>query len=256
MTFHGGDNSITYPWGAFAHQTDQYSGDDIAYREVADLLKSFAGDNSKLGINEYDVGTMQDVVYDVNGGFEDWAYGASWDKKNVPQLCRKNEFLKDQIGYADESNRSFVYLVEAGESKTPDSSTLGNEMAVFDPFSEKSIWGNLSRNIYMSLKFGEYVNPTILIDEVKFNKGILIKLRFLGCVKITDIKIDGINFLILSKKLVPDTGHHLVNLIVTQIEDYMPEIVIQTGCDYHWRNETMNKQPETHLVKLRTDEDY
>lgn len=27
---------------------------------------------------------MKDVVYDVNGGFEDWAYGASWDKKNVP----------------------------------------------------------------------------------------------------------------------------------------------------------------------------
>lgn len=74
--------------------------------------------------------------------------------------------------------------------------------------------------------------------------------------KITDIKIDGVNFLILSKKLVPDTGHHLVNLIVTQIEDYMPEILIQTGCDYHWRNETMEKLPETHLVKLRTDEDY
>ena len=27
---------------------------------------------------------MHDLVYDVNGGYEDWAYAASWDKKNVP----------------------------------------------------------------------------------------------------------------------------------------------------------------------------
>jgi len=38
ITFHGGDNSITYPWGAFAHELDQYSGDDIAFREMAKLL--------------------------------------------------------------------------------------------------------------------------------------------------------------------------------------------------------------------------
>lgn len=26
-------------------------------------------------------------MYDVNGGYEDWAYGASWDKKNIPPTC-------------------------------------------------------------------------------------------------------------------------------------------------------------------------
>jgi len=37
----------------------------------------------------------------------------------------------------------------------------------------------------------------------------------MGCVKITDVKIPGLNYLILSKKFIPDTGHHLVKLIVT-----------------------------------------
>lgn len=26
---------------------------------------------------------MHSIVYDVHGGFEDWAYAASWDNKNV-----------------------------------------------------------------------------------------------------------------------------------------------------------------------------
>lgn len=35
LTFHGGDNSITYPWGAYAHEKDPQSGDDIAFKEIA-----------------------------------------------------------------------------------------------------------------------------------------------------------------------------------------------------------------------------
>lgn len=31
---------------------------------------------------------MHSVVYDVNGGFEDWAYGGSWDTENVTKFCR------------------------------------------------------------------------------------------------------------------------------------------------------------------------
>lgn len=30
-------------------------------------------------------------MYDVFGGFEDWAYGASNDKKNVPKQCSMYE---------------------------------------------------------------------------------------------------------------------------------------------------------------------
>ena len=83
ITFHGGDNSITYPWGNYAHK-NPITGDNLAFKQIANLLKDFAGANDDLKIEEYNVGTMKDVVYDVNGGFEDWAYGASWDTVNVP----------------------------------------------------------------------------------------------------------------------------------------------------------------------------
>lgn len=45
------------------------------------------GGNKDLGINPYLNGTMHKVVYDVNGGFEDWAYGASWDTQYVSSNC-------------------------------------------------------------------------------------------------------------------------------------------------------------------------
>lgn len=38
LTFHGGDNSISYPWGAFAHENDHFTGDNIAFKEVAEML--------------------------------------------------------------------------------------------------------------------------------------------------------------------------------------------------------------------------
>lgn len=36
---------------------------------------------------------MQNVVYNVYGGYEDWAYGASWDTINVPKFCKNSKNL-------------------------------------------------------------------------------------------------------------------------------------------------------------------
>lgn len=47
------------------------------------MMQSVSGYNSLLNIKPYEIGTMQETVYNVRGGFEDWAYGASWDKKNI-----------------------------------------------------------------------------------------------------------------------------------------------------------------------------
>ena len=32
---------------------------------------------------EYELGDLSSTIYPVNGGLEDWAYGASWDNKDV-----------------------------------------------------------------------------------------------------------------------------------------------------------------------------
>ena len=61
-----------------------------------------------------------------------------------------------------------MLLVEAGYDKTPNESALGNELAIFKPFREDAIWGHVSRNAHMALKFTEYTFPSITIDKIKF----------------------------------------------------------------------------------------
>lgn len=73
----------------------------------------------------------------------------------------------------------------------------------------------------MSLKFAEYIHPFINIDHVRMSKGVEIKLRILGCVKVTDVVIENMNFIITSKKYEIETGHHLVTLVLTEVSEYI-----------------------------------
>ena len=38
FTYHGGDNSLSYPWGNFAHERDPLTGDNIAFSKVVNFL--------------------------------------------------------------------------------------------------------------------------------------------------------------------------------------------------------------------------
>ena len=67
-------------------------------------------------------------MYDVYGGYEDWAYGASFDK-NKPDHCVVNE-KRVKTEYNNITNRAFTFLVEAGP-KLPRANTGGNEKDVF-----------------------------------------------------------------------------------------------------------------------------
>lgn len=114
-----------------------------------------AGGSNSLKIKDYDTGTMQDTVYNVRGGFEDWAYGASWDTKNISynKLNGKK--------YSSSTNRAFVYLVEAGYEKIPSIQAMGN-IKNFKKFDYDN-YGHLARNIRLSLKFVELMNPFVMI---------------------------------------------------------------------------------------------
>ena len=89
----------------------------------------------------------------------------------------------------------------------------------------------------MSLKFAEYINPFINIDSVRVSHGVEIKLRILGCVKVTKVEVQNYNYIITAKKYEVETGHHLVTLVITEVTDYIDELVITSGCDNHWKHE-------------------
>lgn len=85
-------------------------------------------------MEKYLKGTMNDVVYPVNGGLEDWAYAAGWENEYsgeevVVPPCRNLYDLKgEEKKYLDTNQshiRSVLFLVECGDPKDPKEEFLG-----------------------------------------------------------------------------------------------------------------------------------
>ena len=259
LTFHGGANSITYPWGNFAHKKHPQTNDHLAFSNVAALLQKAAWENKQLGIKTYDVGTMHKVVYDVNGGFEDWAYGASFDTENVSSTCHVNKGIKsdanNKIAYPNQTNRAFVYLIEAGK-KRPPASALGEDTGLVKESFADTKWGHVSRNILVSLNFAKIVNPFVVIKSLAYKKNKLqLDLYVFGCLNINSISLKDHPSKITQKKHHPAQVEYKVSLEVSLSDKVYDELEIELTCDQDWANSQYGS-PESHLVRLRTQEDY
>ena len=57
------------------------------------------------------------------------------------------------------------------------------------------------------------------------------KLIVKGCVHVSYLKISNLPFFILSKKVQPDTGHHIILVVIEKTVKYIPDIAIETQCD-------------------------
>jgi hypothetical protein len=80
VTFHGGQHSITYEWGAPSYDPKEPGGvaavspDDVAQAALSATMAAAAGPFSS---ENWLVGRTNDVVYSVKGGMEDWAYAGA-----------------------------------------------------------------------------------------------------------------------------------------------------------------------------------
>lgn len=259
LTFHGGDNSITYPWGNFAHESNPVTGDNVAFSEIAKRLSQAAGDSTTHKIEAYKTGLLQDVVYDVNGGFEDWAYGASWDRPNVQADCGRqapDDFK--HVQYSSETNRALVFLVEAGYAKIPAEPTLGNRLAVFDPLDPRADPGHISRNVNLFLEFSRIVNPFLEFTQATTDSsGIsLFRVALRGCVHIDSATTSLAQSTLKVEQTIPgSTDYEFV--LSGQISDpKTSSIVFEARCDSGFTAHPADADPQTHFVRYRTDPAY
>ena len=104
--------------------------------EIANDLVSIADENPSKGIDKYSKGTMNEVVYPVNGGLEDWAYGGGWEnfysKNKVIPSCKQFDNPENLIQTNTSHIKSVLFLVECGDPKDPSSDTLGKVSGLND----------------------------------------------------------------------------------------------------------------------------
>ena len=163
LTFHGGTEVIGYEWGAptYLHQD---SPDDIAQHDIAQAYSNYGA--GWKNSNPYDYGNMNDKVYYVRGGFEDWAYAGSWDPDRVIQ-CQPETYSpypKEKAIYNNSTLRVFNMLVETSNNKIPPMSELGTSELVLDHDTPGN--GHVSRNIRLALIVADLVQPYVRIVGV------------------------------------------------------------------------------------------
>lgn len=92
ITFHGGMEAVAYEWGAPSYQlpdapkhkaselnpVPSYAApDSISQKQMSHIYSSYGGKFIKNGGDQYPVGTMNELVYPVEGGMEDFSYAGS-----------------------------------------------------------------------------------------------------------------------------------------------------------------------------------
>ena len=171
ITFHGGMTAIAYEWGA-PSRTNGLSPDDVAQSVIAKSMSGIGGTFSTEKIYPYD--SMNDLVYPVNGGMEDWAYAGSWDTPLVPvggcTPTTYGGYAPSKTVYTPSMLRAFNILVEANAVKRPSPSTLGDSLDVFNPKAGGN--GHVPRNVRLTTLLIDVVQPYVQVTNVKDADGV------------------------------------------------------------------------------------
>uniref|UniRef100_A0A7S1XVN0 Peptidase M14 domain-containing protein n=1 Tax=Phaeomonas parva TaxID=124430 RepID=A0A7S1XVN0_9STRA len=169
LTFHSGTESIGYEWGSNNHGSGHdTSPDDVAQAQLAAGESDFAGGFSHTF--KYKYGRMSSNPYPVDGGFEDWAYAASWDTeaqhkcdtRAISQCTGCGDYDPARTtGCEDATMRAFNFLVETSKEYSPGDADLGTTTNLLRPAGNGGDNGHVARNIRLLFMHMDVLAPNI-----------------------------------------------------------------------------------------------
>ncbi|CDW79494.1 zinc carboxypeptidase family protein [Stylonychia lemnae] len=303
ITFHGGINVIAYPWGSYnrlkyqgTQQISREAPDYQAFEGVGWIIKNETGayisqQGQKPSIKEYIFGDISSTIYPVQGGLEDWGYGAGFDYENNEATvfeCRPTSYLLQNVTQSKEayqSVRTAVYIVETDESKRPDEKTLGSrevshhrdgrfKISKESVHDQNSIFdGHINRNIRLALAIIDLSKPYIDIVSYKELENNQVELiwKVNGCHTLNQARtiINGVKEEMIEAGasttcnylLGREQKQHEFKVIFNQADD----LVLEAVTDQHF-GKSINPSdvsppgfadnPQLHLSKLRLQENY
>lgn len=166
ITFHGGTNVVSYEWGDKSHCEERVcdpAPDEEIMNALGRRMSEVAGPAASFEL-EYPVGDMGALVYPVNGGMEDWAYGASWAGQGVE--CRPETlggYSKEKVKIEPGAQRCVTFLVETAREKKPLEHTLGGDENMMQKGAPED--GHVPRNVRLLMSAVDVVEPYVVVDE-------------------------------------------------------------------------------------------
>jgi hypothetical protein len=165
LTFHGGMEVIGFEWGAPTY-LNKDAPDAVAQETIAGAYSRYA--NGFPNHVAYDYGTMNEKVYYVRGGMEDWAFAGSWDPDRVIE-CQPLTFggyPAEKTRYNNSTLRAFNMLIETSNKKEPTRDSLGKRTQPLVSSSGEEN-GHIARNIRLALLAMDVVEPYVSIRGVE-----------------------------------------------------------------------------------------
>jgi hypothetical protein len=170
IAFHGGDESITFPWGSYTN-LGEIAPDDTTLKSIAENLKQIAGGDT------YKTGTMNDIVYPVHGGMEDWSYSLGI-KSELSCVGDYGNYVKNYTENISLPSGS-IFLVESTKIKTPPEETLGSSEELWETDTRAAL-SPVPRCIRMILAVAEAVSPRATFLPISLKSSIPVLLE--GCI--------------------------------------------------------------------------
>lgn len=122
-------------------------------------------------MKDFKIGTMDDAVYPVEGGFQDWAYAASWYNAS---LGVKPSIKCPFSQYPNNMTTGLVFLFELGPFDVDEKEFGSQEGLYINPTSRDKSNGYISRAIRMYMGLMKILNPKL---NLKFtNQNIILSL--------------------------------------------------------------------------------
>lgn len=79
LTYHGGTETISYPWGSFNHIGSKKNDEAPDFKMFDDISWVLWDKSQAMNMQPYMRGSLTDTVYACYGAMEDWAYGVGFD---------------------------------------------------------------------------------------------------------------------------------------------------------------------------------
>lgn len=210
ITFHGGMRALTYEWGSRNHlrrksgrSSSTESPDDRAFEDVGKVIRDASGrcDPALSSCRSswwYALfGRITDYVYAVDGGMEDWSYGAGFEASPNPiTVCRPTTYGgydPKRTQYRPDSLSTLVYLAEMDDYKTPPEGTLGRTTQIRGNARSD---GHVARNMRMCLRVMEMARPQIVLlptapmpTALAPHSAVPVQFYGWGCISLTSVRV-------------------------------------------------------------------
>ena len=257
-----GKNTLSYPWSDGASRNTP--PDLAAFEGITKYIERIVTQEHSVKIT---IGSSESVFGERKGSIEDWMYASSWDGSSL-SICQNTlsvngNYSKDRQLYNNETHRvlSFRFEIQTQRFGIPNR----KESVPDSHYEVRAMLNTINQIAYMA--YPELIVSRWMYDgEYKYGR---LEFKVLGCINLDQILFTysysfheagrdreeiekSVN---ITEKCKPPYDHCYVDIDIGQISSPISGR-FEFSCDHSWYYTNTSGTPESHLIRMRSNNQY